>query len=71
MTDVICEKCGRNMVIKSGRFGKFLACPGFPECTNTKPCLLYTSFILIIIAVVILVTVFPQVVYFLPNLVAS
>lgn len=35
-TDVICEKCGRNMVIKSGRFGKFLACPGFPECTNTK-----------------------------------
>lgn len=37
VTDVICEKCGRNMVIKSGRFGKFLACPGFPECTNTKP----------------------------------
>lgn len=36
VTDVICEKCGRNMVIKSGRFGKFLACPGFPECTNTK-----------------------------------
>lgn len=36
-TDVICEKCGRKMVIKSGRFGKFLACPGFPECTNTKP----------------------------------
>ena len=35
-TDVICEKCGRNMVIKSGRFGKFLACPGFPECSNTK-----------------------------------
>ena len=36
-TDVICDKCGRNMVIKMGRFGKFLACPGFPECTNTKP----------------------------------
>lgn len=36
VTDVICEKCGRNMVIKIGRFGKFLACPGFPECTNTK-----------------------------------
>lgn len=36
-TDIICEKCGRNMVIKYGKFGKFLACPGFPECTNTKP----------------------------------
>ncbi len=36
-TDVICENCGRNMVIKSGRFGKFLACPGYPECKNTKP----------------------------------
>lgn len=35
-TDVICDECGRNMVIKIGRFGKFLACPGFPECTNTK-----------------------------------
>lgn len=35
-TDVICEQCGRNMVIKIGRFGKFLACPGFPECKNTK-----------------------------------
>jgi DNA topoisomerase-1 len=35
-TDIICEKCGRNMVIKMGRFGKFLACPGFPECRNTK-----------------------------------
>ena len=33
----ICEICGRNMVIRVGRFGKFLACPGFPECTNTKP----------------------------------
>jgi len=37
VTDVICENCGRNMVIKFGRFGKFLACPGFPECRNTKP----------------------------------
>lgn len=35
-SDVICEKCGRNMVYKQGRFGKFLACPGFPECRNTK-----------------------------------
>ena len=35
-TDEICEKCGRKMVIKTGRFGKFLACPGFPECKNTK-----------------------------------
>ena len=36
-TDEICEKCGRNMVIKTGRYGKFLACPGFPECKNTRP----------------------------------
>ncbi|MBR3591400.1 MAG: type I DNA topoisomerase [Clostridia bacterium] len=36
-TDVICEKCGRKMVEKTGRFGKFLACPGYPECKNTKP----------------------------------
>lgn len=36
-TDVICDKCGRNMVIKYGPHGKFLACPGFPECHNTKP----------------------------------
>ena len=36
-TDVICDKCGRNMVVKVGRFGKFLACPGYPECKNTKP----------------------------------
>ena len=36
-TDEICEVCGRNMVIKSGRFGRFLACPGFPECRFTKP----------------------------------
>ncbi len=35
-TDIVCEKCGRKMVIKQGRFGKFLACPGFPECRNTK-----------------------------------
>ena len=37
VTDEICELCGRNMVIKSGRFGRFLACPGYPECKNTKP----------------------------------
>ena len=36
-TDVVCEKCGRNMVIKFGRYGKFLACPGYPECNNAKP----------------------------------
>ena len=36
-TDIKCEKCGRNMVIKMGRYGKFLACPGFPECRNAKP----------------------------------
>lgn len=35
-TDVICENCGKNMVIKYGRYGKFLACPGFPECKNAK-----------------------------------
>ena len=40
VSDVKCEKCGRMMVIKQGRFGKFLACPGFPECRNTKPILL-------------------------------
>ena len=37
VTDTICENCGRNMVIKYGPHGKFLACPGFPECRNTKP----------------------------------
>ena len=37
VTDVICEKCGRNMVVKYGPSGKFLGCPGFPECRNTKP----------------------------------
>lgn len=36
-TDIVCEKCGRNMIVKVGRFGKFLACPGYPECKNTKP----------------------------------
>lgn len=36
-SDVICEECGRNMVIKYGPHGKFLACPGFPDCRNTKP----------------------------------
>ncbi len=35
-TDIICENCGRNMVIKVGRFGKFIACPGYPECKNVK-----------------------------------
>jgi DNA topoisomerase-1 len=35
-TDIVCEKCGRSMVIKWGRFGKFLACSGYPECKNTK-----------------------------------
>ena len=37
VTDVVCEECGRHMVIKYGPHGKFLACPGFPECRNTKP----------------------------------
>ena len=37
VTDVICEKCGRNMVVKYGPSGKFLGCPGFPDCRNTKP----------------------------------
>lgn len=37
VTDVICEQCGKNMVIKYGPHGKFLACPGFPDCRNTKP----------------------------------
>ena len=36
-SDEVCEKCGRKMVIKIGRYGKFLACPGFPECRNAKP----------------------------------
>lgn len=42
-TDVVCEKCGRNMVIKVGRFGKFLACPGYPDCKNTKPLVFKTK----------------------------
>ena len=37
VTDVICDLCGKNMVVKYGPHGKFLACPGFPECRNTKP----------------------------------
>ena len=37
VTDIPCDKCGRMMVIKSGRFGRFLACPGYPECKNAKP----------------------------------
>lgn len=36
-SDVVCEKCGRTMVVRTSRFGKFLACPGYPECKNTKP----------------------------------
>ena len=36
-TDIVCEKCGSKMVIRSGRFGKFLACPNYPKCKNTKP----------------------------------
>ncbi len=36
-SDVVCDKCGRKMVVKTSRFGKFLACPGYPECKNTKP----------------------------------
>jgi DNA topoisomerase-1 len=36
VSDVVCELCGRNMVIKTGRYGKFLACPGYPDCKNTK-----------------------------------
>jgi len=42
-TDIPCEKCGRMMVVKTGRFGKFLACPGYPECKNTKPLVVETD----------------------------
>ncbi|MGN1051637.1 MAG: topoisomerase DNA-binding C4 zinc finger domain-containing protein, partial [Acutalibacteraceae bacterium] len=35
-TDIICEKCGRKMVVKVGKYGKFIACPGYPECKNVK-----------------------------------
>ena len=37
VTDVICDLCGKNMVVKYGPHGRFLACPGFPDCRNTKP----------------------------------
>ena len=43
-TNVLCDKCGRHMVIKYGPHGKFLACPGFPECRNTKPYVEYAGF---------------------------
>ncbi|MCL2058760.1 MAG: DNA topoisomerase, partial [Oscillospiraceae bacterium] len=43
VSDVICEKCGRNMVIKMGRYGKFLACPGYPDCKNAKPIVEYAG----------------------------
>ena len=43
VSNVRCEKCGRMMVVKQGRYGKFLACPGFPECRNTKPLLVDTG----------------------------
>ncbi|MDR3119908.1 MAG: type I DNA topoisomerase [Clostridiales bacterium] len=43
VTDVLCEKCGRNMVIKMGRYGKFLACPGYPACRNAKPIVEYAG----------------------------
>lgn len=39
VSDEVCGLCGRNMIVKTGRFGKFLACPGYPECKNTKPLL--------------------------------
>ena len=42
-TDIPCEKCGRMMIIKTGRFGKFLACPGYPECKTTKPYVVETD----------------------------
>ncbi len=42
-TNIPCEKCGRMMVIKTGRYGKFLACPGYPECKNTKPLVIETA----------------------------
>ena len=43
ITDIPCDKCGRMMVIKTGRFGKFLACPGYPDCKTTKPYVVETS----------------------------
>lgn len=42
-TDIPCDKCGRMMVVKTGRFGKFLACPGYPDCKNTKPFVVETG----------------------------
>ena len=42
-TDLICEKCGRKMVVKMGRYGKFIACPGYPECKNIKKYVQYTG----------------------------
>ncbi len=42
-TDIPCDKCGRMMVIKTGRFGRFLACPGYPECKNAKPLVVNTG----------------------------
>lgn len=41
VSDVICDLCGKNMVVKHGRFGTFLACPGYPDCKNTKPIITY------------------------------
>ncbi|MCF8010772.1 MAG: type I DNA topoisomerase [Clostridiales bacterium] len=43
VTDEVCEQCGRNLVVKMGRYGKFLACPGFPDCRYTKPLLEHTG----------------------------
>jgi DNA topoisomerase-1 len=43
VTDEVCEECGENMIVKHGRYGKFLACPGFPDCRNTKPYLIKTG----------------------------
>ena len=43
VSDVICPKCGRNLVYKSGRFGRFLACPGWPECDHTQPIVIEMS----------------------------
>ncbi|MEI6602848.1 MAG: type I DNA topoisomerase [Clostridia bacterium] len=45
ISEEICEKCGRNLVVKQGKFGKFLACPGFPECRNTKPIIVDSGFL--------------------------
>ena len=44
VSEEICEKCGRNFVVKQGKFGKFLACPGFPECRNTRPIIVESGF---------------------------